>query len=184
MTTTSVNIGMSSNGVDRTVRPALPSDAEAIARLQYAALRGIAAQESLPAQEEIASQWAATLSAPPPPGCATLVAIHGTAVAGFILALPGEGIPEIAGKRGEIPAGTEIAALEVDTNFQRSGHASRLLSAVKDTVGGHNVRIWVVNTDEARQRLVQSAGFAPAGVRRHLRNGEQTLTEHLWWAEL
>lgn len=184
MTQTPLNIGMPASGTDRTVRPALPSDAEAIARLQYAALQQILTEELLPPSQEIQVQWEATLAQPAPQGCATLVAIHGTQVAGFALALPGKPIDEIPRKRPAIPAGTEIAALEVAPDFQRSGHASRLLSAVKDTVGVNNLRIWVADADEARQRLVQSAGFAPAGVRRRLGEGEHAVTEHLWWAEI
>lgn len=184
MSTTSLSIGQSSNGVDHTVRPALASDAPDIARIQYAALTGLIPNANLPSEEQIAEQWQATLNTRPPQGCATLVAIHGTSVAGFALAVPGDPIPEIPGKRAQILAGTEIAALEIDANFHRSGHASRLLSAVKDTVGVNNLRIWVADTDEARQRFVQSAGFAPAGVRRHLKTGKETRIEHLWWAEL
>lgn len=193
MTSTPVTIGMPGTGTDRTVRPALPSDAPDIARIQREAMATLlsaasageaSVEEHLPPQELLNEQWAATLSAPAPAGCGTFVAIHGQAVGAFALALPAEPVDEIPDKRPAIPAGTEIAALEVDANFQRSGHASRLLNAIKDSIGGANLRMWVSDVDEARQQLVQSSGFAPAGVRRRFEVGGQVITEHLWWAEI
>lgn len=212
MTITPLTIGSSSSGTDRTVRPAVPSDAPSIARIQRLALAeaaraaladhltssteasehtagggqapASAVDAVVPDEATVASSWEETLSAPAPEGCVTLVAIHGTAVGGFALAIPDDEIPEIPGKRDAIPAGTLIAALEVDPNFHRSGHASRLVSAVKDTVGRHNLRIWVSASDDARQQFVQSAGFAPAGIKRHLKVGDGELIEHLWWAQI
>lgn len=192
----SVTIGGSSLGTDRTVRPALASDASAIASLQHEAMRQTIrealgqeateddADQLLPEKASIEEHWRSTLSETPPSGCGTFVAIHGSQVGGFALAIPCEQIAEIPGKRPVILAGTEIAALVVDPSFQRSGHASRLMNAVCESVGKNNVRMWISANDEARQRLVQSAGFAPAGVRRTLQIGDSLLIEHLWWAEL
>ncbi len=195
-----LSIGGAPAGTDRTVRPALPSDAHAIAHLQYEALRHFvshalkashdkqdvpqAGEELLPPVDVLVEQWQATLSAPPPPGCATFVAIHGTEVGAFALALPGQTMPEIPGHRQQIPEGTDIASLVVRPEFQRSGHGSRLLSAVVDTLPTANVRMWIEADDDVRQRFAQSAGFAPAGVRRQIDVGDVTVTEHLWWATL
>lgn len=190
----SFSIGVGSSSADRSVRPALVSDARAIADLQHGAFGrfvqrslGLAqgqVHEFVPSVEELEVQWSESLSVPAPPGCATLVAIHGSQVGAFVLAVPGEVVPEIKGKRPEIGEGTELASLVVRPEFERSGHGSRLLSAVRDSLGGANIRIWIAAEDEARQRFVQSAGFAPAGVRRELQVGDRTVVEHLWWAQI
>ena len=57
-------------------------------------------------------------------------------------------------------AATQVYELTVDKNFRRSGHASRLLSAVADLTSGQ-LRAWVGVDDEERQRFYTSAGFAP-----------------------
>lgn len=186
-----ITIGSASRGTDRTVRPAVLSDAEAIGNLQHAALlsliRRIHADDDfsgdvVPPVEVVREYWQETLSQTAPAGCATFVAIHGNQVVGFALALAGEAIPEIPGKREEIQPGTDIAELQIHADFRRSGHASRLLQAMVDTLNAPNLRIWIADFDDARQRLVQSAGFAPSGVRRRIEIGNHTVTQHLWWA--
>ena len=69
--------------------------------------------------------------------------------------------------------------LTVDKSFRRSGHASRLLSAVADLTSGQ-LRVWVGVDDEERQRFYTSAGFAPSGAVRVMGDGP---TQHMWWAE-
>lgn len=183
-----ISIGKAPVEVDRTVRLALASDAQIIADLQHQALQSFVDRNEagggavVPPRELLEEQWYASLSQPAPEGCATFVAIHGQSVGAFALAIPGDVIEEIPGKRQEIPQGTEIASLIVRSEFQRSGHASRLLTAVRDSLRTSNLRLWIEADDEPRQRFAQSAGFAPAGVRRQLRVGENTVTEHLWWA--
>lgn len=185
-----ISIGKAPVGADHTVRPAVASDARVIADLQYQALQDFVARNEpgeddlLPPREILEQQWRESLSQPAPEGCATFVAIHGQSVGAFALAVPGEVIKAIPGKRDEIPVGTEIASLIVRSEFQRSGHASRLLSAIRDSLSTANLRLWIETDDEPRQRFVQSAGFAPAGVRRELRVGEKLVTEHLWWASV
>ena len=76
-------------------------------------------------------------------------------------------------------AATQVYELAVDKNFRRSGHASRLLSAVADLTSGQ-LRVWVGVDDEERQRFYTSAGFAPSGAVRVLGDGP---TQHMWWAE-
>lgn len=167
---------------DRSVRPALVDDAPAIARIQGRALLRLDpafSQEEAAALEE---RWRRTLSAPAPAGCWTFVALHANAVAGFALVVPA---PALGLEAGSIEEGSEIAELLVDPDFARSGHGSRLLQAIADTSGSATLRIWAGAEDEARLRFLQSAGFAPAGLRRCLEpEGGEPILQHLWWAAL
>ena len=173
-------------GPDRSVRPAQSGDARAIARLQREAWRSLMGQDALDAQgiteEALAAQWEATLASPRPDGTALLVALHGNRIVGFALAGPDEaGAPSAPdAESGEAAvAATQVYELTVDKNFRRSGHASRLLSAVADLTSGQ-LRVWVGVDDEERQRFDTSAGFAPSGAVRVLGDGP---TQHMWWAE-
>ena len=173
-------------GPDRSVRPAQSGDARAIARLQREAWRSVMGQGALDAQgiteEALAAQWEATLGSPRPGGTALLVALHGNTIVGFALAGPDEaGAPSAPdAESGEAAVvATQVYELTVDKNFRRSGHASRLLSAVADLTSGQ-LRAWVGVDDEERQRFYTSAGFAPSGAVRVLGDG---LTQHMWWAE-
>lgn len=175
----------SAAGPDRSVRPAQSGDVRAIARLQREAWRSLMGQDALDAQgiteEVLADQWEATLASPRPGGTALLVALHGNAIVGFALAGPDEaGAPSAPdAEPGEAAVATQVYELTVDKNFRRSGHASRLLSAVADLTSGQ-LRVWVGVDDEERQRFYTSAGFAPSGAVRVLGDG---LTQHMWWAE-
>ena len=176
----------SSAGPDRSVRPAQSSDAPAIARLQVGAWRSLMGEAAIDAQgiteEALTAQWEATLAAPRPAGSALLVALHGNTIVGFALAGPDEAgassAPDAGSGEGAVAA-TQVYELTVDKNFRRSGHASRLLSAVADLTSGQ-LRAWIGVDDEERQRFYTSAGFAPSGAVRVM--GEN-LTQHMWWAE-
>ena len=192
-------------GPDRSVRPALPEDASAIARIQA---RGIAASieaglrasadvargyESAAAQELVVptlpvdhmrDQWTASLLAPRPEGFGTVVALHSATVAGFATFGPGEELASVPGREDPIGAGVEILAFEVDPDFARAGHGSRMLSAIVDLARPATLRVWVMAGDEARVRFFHNAGFAPAGLRRRLEVSERTVAEHLWWSAL
>lgn len=173
-------------GPDRSVRPAQSGDARAIARLQREAWLSLMGQNALDAQgiteEALAAQWEATLASPRPGGTALLVALHGNTIVGFALAGPDEAgaTSGDSASPGEAAAvATQVYELTVDKNFRRSGHASRLLSAVADLTSGQ-LRVWVGVDDEERQRFFTSAGFAPSGAVRVLGDGP---TQHMWWAE-
>lgn len=176
---------------DRSVRPALPADAAAIAVIQVRGIRaaleagldGVGTAPVLPV-DAVADRWRATLSAPQPAGCRTLVALHGAAVAGFIACAPGEAVPPSPGRDDPIAPGTDILALEVVSEFGRSGHASRLLAALVDVARPVTLRAWVTSGDEAHTRFYQSAGFGPAGVRRRLDVAGRAVVEHLWWSQV
>lgn len=168
------------------MRPAQSGDARAIARLQRAAWRSLMGQQALDAQgvteEVLAAQWEATLGSPRPGGTALLVALHGNTIVGFALAGPDEAgatSGNSASPDGAPVAATQVYELTVDKSFRRSGHASRLLSAVADLTSGQ-LRVWVGVDDEERQRFYTSAGFAPSGAVRVMGDGP---TQHMWWAE-
>ena len=171
-------------GPDRSVRPAQSGDARAIARLQREAWYSLMGQNALDAQgiteEALAAQWEATLASPRPGGTALLVA--GNTIVGFALAGPDEAgatSGDSASPGEAAVVATQVYELTVDKNFRRSGHASRLLSAVADLTSGQ-LRVWVGVDDEERQRFYTSAGFAPSGAVRVLGDGP---TQHMWWAE-
>ncbi|QWW18981.1 GNAT family N-acetyltransferase [Schaalia sp. 19OD2882] len=175
---------------DRSVRAALPTDAQDVARVHRAALagliRGVGVPDSnLPSTEEVVRAWRHTLGGPRPEGCHTLVAVHGHGVAGFASCAP-VGASEPPPGRGEpVPGGTEILNLWVDAAFGRSGHGSRLLAAVAEVSGAQCLRVWIAAGDQERIRFFQGAGFGPAGLRRAHRVGEgegDVLVEHLWWS--
>ncbi|WP_043534211.1 GNAT family N-acetyltransferase [Actinomyces polynesiensis] len=172
---------------DRSVRPALAEDAPAIARIQVAGIReavGAALGHEAPAIDghSVEDTWRATLDRPQPAGHHTLVALHGHGVAGFAACAPGEVLPPTGGRPDPIPEGTDILSLEVDADFRRSGHGSRLLAAVVDITRPRTVRVWILAGDDVRVRFYQGAGFSPAGVRRTLATGDGAVIEHLWWS--
>ena len=176
-------------GVDRSVRPAVAADAERIARLQVASIMALTGNrqssgEGLDVEEAaVADQWRRSLTGPKPDGFHTLVALHGHGIAGFAFAAPGDRIPLEGGD--PVPAGTDIHELAVDPDFARSGHGSRLLQAIVDTTDARCLRVWISPDDEARVRFYQSAGFAPAPVRRSLGTPQSRgpgLVQQLWWA--
>lgn len=175
------------------MRPALVDDAGSIARIQVAGIQEAVAaglsDQAAPAVPEVpAAQveatWQETLGRPQPSGHHTLVALHGHGVAGFAACVPGEPLPPTTGRPDVVPAGTDILALEVDRDFRRSGHGSRLLAAIVDITHPRSLRVWIVAGDDVRVRFYQSAGFSPAGIRRTLATGVGSVVEHLWWSSL
>lgn len=175
---------------DRSVRPAVDEDAPAIARIQVAGIReavgaGLDGGEAPPVpRAAVEATWGTTLGRPQPAGHHTLVALHGHGVAGFAACAPGEALPPTGGRPEPVPAGTDILALEVDRDFRRSGHGSRLLAAIVDITRPASLRVWIVAGDDVRVRFYQGAGFSPAGVRRTLTTGAGSVVEHLWWSRV
>lgn len=142
-------------------------------------------EATLPAVTELTHQWEQTLSVPAPRGCHTLVALHGREISGFASCAPVGPSEPIRGRGESIPGGIEVLNLWVDPAFTRSGHASRLLAAIVDVTAAPTLHVWVAAGDETRIRFFESAGFAPAGLRRAHRMGAgagDLLVEHLWWA--
>ena len=89
------------------------------------------------------------------------------------------------GQAKEIPAGVEVATLYVHRSFRRSGHGSRLLAAIVDTLQPASLRMWLAPEDTLMLRFLQGSGFLPAGLKRSFMFDEALQVrrdEHLWWA--
>ncbi|MGO1510630.1 MAG: GNAT family N-acetyltransferase [Actinomycetales bacterium] len=81
----------------------------------------------------------------------------------------------------------EILALEIRPDAERVGHGSRLLAACADLArdaGATALSIWTVRGDEARQKFLDAAGFAPTGRRREIPVGPAEAVQDEWWAAL
>ncbi|ROR93894.1 L-amino acid N-acyltransferase YncA [Salana multivorans] len=171
MVTAITPAGAGDNGsvttADVSVRPALPSDLPAIARIQLAAwadLLGPDVADGLDAIE-LERQWAAALS-DPDPRRRVLVALAGPRVVGFAAASPTQrSASDDDGWTGE------LVALEVEPTSRRAGHGSRLLAAAVDLArdaGAHHLGAWTMTHDPDRRAFLEGAGFAEAGLRRTL----------------
>lgn len=94
------------------------------------------------------------------------------------------GDPDIASHRGTM---LEILALEIRPGAERVGHGARLLAACADLArdaGGTALSVWTMRGDDARQRFLDSAGFAPTGRRREIPVGSAEAVQDEWWAAL
>ena len=168
------------------VRPASAHDVQAITALQLASIQATAHEAGADVdiqalRPQILSGWEQTLTKPAPPGCFTMVAVHGSQVVGVVCAVPGE---PLEGPVGLIEAGSDIITWSVDTNFRRSGHASRMFAALVRLLDGASVRAWAGAEDTASVRFLQACGFGPSGLQRTLDVGGKSVTQHLWFAAL
>nr|WP_129336856.1 GNAT family N-acetyltransferase [Cellulomonas endophytica] len=190
---------MSGPTADVSVRPAVPGDERALARVQVAAWRGthteVLGPDVLDRLDETAmtEQWAAAVTAPPAGGYRVLVACDGPRVVGLVSLglVPDEPGPE--GPPGRGAPGGVLLALEVDPGHRRAGHGSRLLAAAVDTLrtdGADQVHTWVLDGDEGRRAFLRGAGLGPQGVRRTLATGTgpdgapRTVREERWAATI
>jgi ribosomal protein S18 acetylase RimI-like enzyme len=156
---------------DASVRPARAADVPAIAAVQVRAWRRAYAGV-MPAQalaqldgEVLQPRWLRAVTAPPTPRHGVLVACSGSLVVGFAAMAPCAD-PDAG------PTDAELLSLEVDPAHQRTGHGSRLLGAVADTLRGGGfgaLRVWCPVADEARRAFLMSAGLRPDGGYRSLR---------------
>lgn len=134
---------------------------------------------------EIAAQWSSAILTPPSARHQVLVALEEGAVVGFAAIAPLAGGGAAAAAVPEIDA--EILALETDPALPADTHAARLLNACADVLalaGARTVRVWAFRGDDARQRLLAAAGFAPVGMRRRYEVAGRELVEDAWWAAL
>ena len=188
------------------VRPATGLDAPAIGDIQTRTMRaaltaatgkrldpGVEAQ----LQPEIfASTWAGAIASPPSPGHMVFSAISDGTVVGFAALSPTALRPmdpeggSASDTQADAQGGqvvVEITALEVPPAHQRAGHGSRLLAALAQTAQDNRateLQIWVLAGDDAHTGFLTAAGFAPAGLRRELRVGKATVSQHCWHAML
>ncbi len=170
---------------DVSVRPAVATDADEIARVQERAWR---TAPTVPAvvldgwdAAAAAESWAAAVTTPPTPAHGVLVALDGRQVVGFAAYGPAE---LTAGDEPH-PAGptTELAVLLVEPRWGRRGHGSRLLAAVADLTranGTARLQTWVAEADGATAGLLESAGWDRDGWVRTLDAAGTPLREARW----
>ncbi len=177
--------------VDVSVRPARPTEAGEIARVQTVAWR-TAYRELLPSElldtwdeDAAAATWRAAVEAPPTPGHLVLVALEGDTVVGFTAFGPAEIDDGDAADRGG-PL-SDVSTLLVEPRWGRRGHGSRLLAAVVDLARSQGVaelRTWLPEADTVSASFYESAGWAPDGWARTLDTGDTPLRELRWHALL
>ena len=158
---------------DVSVRPAAPTDADAIGEVQVAAWRTMYARlvpaEVLAAIDAAlaADQWRRAIERPPNLKHRVLVAVEGARdVVGFAAFGPATGDPD----RDPI-LDAELHTLLVHPDALGRGHGSRLLAATVD--GMRDVRFrtavtWLLAADAVMTDFLESAGWAADGVQRDL----------------
>jgi ribosomal protein S18 acetylase RimI-like enzyme len=160
---------------DASVRAARAADVSAIAAVQARAWRraypGVMPARALQelSAEQLEPHWLLAVTQPPTPRHGVLVACSGHLVVGFAAMGP-------CADPGMSGTDAELIALEVDPAHQRSGHGSRLLSAVADLLRGDGgfaaLRAWCPTADQGRLAFLTSAGLRPDGGRRTLRGDD------------
>ena len=150
------------------VRPARSGDPSSISavqarawRMAYGNLLPEATLEAL-TPEALLPAWRRAVSEPPSPRHAVLVAVADDIVVGFAAVGPSED-PDADENDGQ------LAVLAVDPIHVRTGHGSRLMSAVVDHLRNHGLTalsVWIPEGDLARNTFFTSAGMLPDGARR------------------
>jgi L-amino acid N-acyltransferase YncA len=171
---------------DATVRPAAPSDAAEIARIQRDIWR-TAYADLLPEQvlaeldaEEAGQIWRQTVEQGP---AQVFVATEGDFLVGFCAAGPAPE-DETAGADGA-PAKDSatvalVSTLLVEPRWARRGHGGRLLAeagAAMRTAGSSRGIAWVPEPDKASLRFFERAGWVGDGTVRTLDAGGRPLRE-------
>ena len=166
------------------VRPAVPDDADAIARVQrtvwtsaYADLLPPGAVEGFD-EDAVARGWAAPIASG-----AVWVATEGDALVGFCAAGPASA-EDLADAGGAVPddvaAVAVVAALLVEPRWGRRGHAGRLVVETANALraaGAARGVAWVPERDTASRRFWERAGWEPDGTVRTLDAGGRPLRE-------
>jgi len=155
------------------VRPARPSDAAEIARIQLATWR-IAYQRLMPrhvlaeiSEDWLRERWSEAVTSPPSPSHRVLIAVEQTQqdyVVGFLASGPDEDSETAA----TVAAITELL---VEPRWGRRGHGSRLLAAAVDLWredGFTQAGAWTFERDIPMNKFLASAGWAQDGLRREL----------------
>ncbi|MBB4682742.1 GNAT family N-acetyltransferase [Amycolatopsis jiangsuensis] len=168
------------------VRPATPSDAVEIARIQrltwraaYTDLLGADALADLDAAD-LEGTWAETIGYP---DSAVYLATEGSFTVGYCVAGPAPH-DEAATAAGTLPedAGATglIASLVVEPRWGRRGHAGRLLATAAEGLRAEGLTrgiTWVAQSDHATLGFYRRAGWTPEGTVRTLDTGRGTLRE-------
>jgi GNAT superfamily N-acetyltransferase len=178
---------------DVSVRPALGSDAPALADLQldswreaYAGVIPDAALDAMAAtRDQIEQRWRRSATSPPGPRHHVLAALAGPEVVGACAVGPADDEadldPAVVG---------ELLVLLVAPRRRRAGHGSRLLAAAVDQLrrdGFVRAVTWLDDADVAGGTLAGSTGWARDGSTRRLDldgDGAVLLDQVRWHTDL
>ncbi|MFG2166570.1 GNAT family N-acetyltransferase [Micromonospora chersina] len=164
------------------VRPARPSDAGEIARLQLAtwraAYRRILPRHVLDNLDEayLARRWSAAVQEPPSGAHRVLVAVEQAEqsyLVGFAASGPADAEALAPGEPEEALADgvAAVTDLLVEPRWGRRGHGSRLLAAMVDhwrSDGFTRAVAWAFDADAATRKFLTSTGWEPDGAARAL----------------
>lgn len=168
------------------MRPARPSDAAEIARIQLTTWR-TAYQRLMPrhvlaqiSEDWLRERWSEAVTSPPSPTHRVLVAVEQTQqdyVVGFLASGPDEDDDTVAA----------ITEFLVEPRWGRRGHGSRLLSAAVDLWrqdGYAQARAWTFESDIPMTKFLGSAGWARDGLRRELDVDDLMVPQIRWHVDL
>jgi GNAT superfamily N-acetyltransferase len=164
------------------VRPARPSDAGEIARLQLAtwraAYRRILPRHVLDNLDEayLARRWSAAVQEPPSGAHRVLVAVEQAEqsyLVGFVASGPADAEALAPGEPPEALGDGVVAVTDllVEPRWGRRGHGSRLLAAMVDhwrEDGFTRAVAWAFDADAATRAFLTSTGWEPDGAARAL----------------
>ncbi len=171
---------------EATVRPAEPSDAAEIARIQLATWRA-AYTDLLPAEvlaaldaDEAAATWRHTIEQGP---ARVFVAFEGEWCVGFCAA--GQAPQEDSADATGVPVADAervalVSTLLVEPRWGRRGHAGRLLAATGEAMLAAGLArgiSWVAEADKASLGFWERAGWVSDGTVRTLDAGGKPLRE-------
>ena len=162
------------------VRPARPSDADEIARIQLTTWR-VAYRRMVPAhvlerldEAYLARGWQEAIESPPSARHRVLVAVE-QAESAFVVGFSASGpADDQALAPDEKPLPDDVAAvtdLLVEPRWGRRGHGSRLLAATVDLWredGFASAVAWAYDADKVTQAFLASTGWGPDNATRAL----------------
>ena len=153
---------------DASVRPAVPADANDVARLLLAhwiMSPSAAVTERIAALDpaEVTASWHEAITAPPSTRHLALTALAGDRIIGFLASSPAA---DFGGDRD-----IELLELVVDPAYRRQGHGSRLMAAWADLSresGATGGVMWITGSDDNARAFLVGAGWGPDGASRSL----------------